>query len=423
MREIALRKAFTSLVNEAEDAHKGPDIFWRRPALDVDELRVLRRWNSHSPALADVLGGGYFLRWKGRGTVVDPGCSFLRLFRHCTEYSFRDIDMVVVTHDHVDHCQDFGALMSVFRQFNRWLVRKGADAPRVWDMIMSFGVAEQYVSLLNHPDNAPFVFWRKVFVDRRQKIDWPQDVPAFLREAEKKGVLRGDPYLHAFLQRASAPLTERYSYELEALPAIHKELLGASTAFGLRFALRNPTDSRAACTVAISGDTAIGDRTVEVLRRDYGEADLLVLHVGGMGKPGPRESGDHLCFQGVIKILKALAADPSKLPKLVILTEWGYEFGRLGLDGRTQFTRYVADELNNCAGLKAKFHAAVATPNRKPPRCTDEAVVILPADIGLRLRLTDLAVFVESPGAQGGFHDYRETYAAEQGERIDYLAV
>jgi hypothetical protein len=112
------------------------------------------------------------------------------------------------------------------------------------------------------------------------------------------------------------------------------------------------------------------------------------------------------------------------VPKLVVLTEWGYEFGRAGLNGRTQFTRYVANELNSRPGLQGRAHAAVTDPSGKPPVCPERegVIVILPADIGLRIQLPDLEVFVESVGAKGTFLDYRKVCARESAEHIDYLA-
>ena len=419
------RDVFAALINEAEDIHKGPDIFWRKARQNIDELRVLRRWNSHSPSVASVLGGGYFLRWKGKGTIIDPGCAFLRLFRHWTDYSFHDIDMIIVTHDHVDHCQDLSTLVSLFRQFNSQLVKKNGVAPHIWDLVISYGVADQFISLLTHPDNAPFLFWRKVLADRLHESDDPHDVPGFLKDAKKGGFLDRDKYLDALFDRATESLIKRYSYDLEILQAKHKELLGASTAFGVRFALKQETNDTAApnkaCTIVISGDTAI--REESVLPKDYGGADLLVLHVGGMGEPGNTYSGDHLCFRGVVDILRAVASDPSMVPRLVVLTEWGYEFGRLGLYGRTRFTHYVAAELNRGSDPKVEFHAAVAVPGGKPPVCPDGAVVILPADIGLRIHLPGLEVFAEGQSPVGEFFDYRRVYAREHLERIDYLAV
>ena len=422
------RDEFSVFINEAEDRHKGPDIFWRKPVDNFDELRVLRRWNSHSPSVADVIGGGYFLRWQGKGTVIDPGCSFLRLFRQRTSYSFHDINMIIATHDHIDHCQDLSALIGLFRQFNKWLVTRNHKAPQVWDMLISYGVAEHFGSVLNHPDNAPFLFWRKVLANNIQRIEEPQAVPAFLKDAGRYGYLETDQYLKEFLPRAITTLTTRYAYSLAALPAQHKELLGASTAFGLRFHLNatgNAMESREPiCTIVISGDTHIRGIAEPTLVNYYGNTDLLVLHVGGMEKPGTLNESDHLCFQGVVEILRAVAKE-QKAPKLVILTEWGYEFGRLGLNGRTRFTSYVADELNDPRhGLAVRFHAAVADPDDLPPVCPDGAIVILPADIDLKISLPALKVFAHCENSNEEFHDYVDyarVYAKESVEQIDYL--
>lgn len=419
--EDLTRDQFANLVNEEEERLKTPDFFSRASESTANELCVLRRWNSHTPSVEEgVLGGGYFLRWQGRGTIIDPGCSFIRNFRKETKYSIDDVDMVIVTHDHVDHCQDLGTLVSLFRQFNKWQVKNNNEAPRIWDMIVSYGVSDQLTSLLNHPDNAPFLFWRKVLADRRHPIPSPQDTPGFLKDAADSGLLVDEAYLKAFRKRASTRLINQYCYKLEALPAKHKELLGASTAFGLRFTLRRKVDGstspKKGCTIAISGDTGIRQRAKLV--PDYGKADLLILHVGSMEESGKPYKGDHLCFNGVVEILEAIANKSTKAPKLVVLTEWGYEFRRAGLTGRTQFTRYVADELNGARGLANRFYAAVAGSEDKPPVCPDGAIVILPADIGLRIRLPDMAVF-----AQGRFIDCQRVFARECGERIDYLTI
>ena len=118
------------LVREGEDIIKGPDLFWREPRDETEllgelggELRIMRRWNSHTPSVYSVLGGGYFLRWSCKGTIIDPGCNFLKLFRKQTGYNLGHIDMVVATHDHIDHCQDLAALIALFWQFNRWSIK------------------------------------------------------------------------------------------------------------------------------------------------------------------------------------------------------------------------------------------------------------------------------------------------------------
>lgn len=76
-------------------------------------LVVLRDWASSTPllgpAINDGCGGGYFVRWRGRGIVIDPGFDFLTNFRTAKFY-VDDIDHILISHNHDDHRSDFYAL-------------------------------------------------------------------------------------------------------------------------------------------------------------------------------------------------------------------------------------------------------------------------------------------------------------------------
>ena len=86
--------------------------------------------------------------------------------------------MVIVTHDHLDHCHDLASLISLFRQYNSWRVKtqKPPEAPKIWDMLVSYGVADMYASMLEHPDNAPFFFWRRVLPNGSEEVKVRQDI-------------------------------------------------------------------------------------------------------------------------------------------------------------------------------------------------------------------------------------------------------
>lgn len=89
----------------------------------VDDVMMFPRgWSSTSPFVATVLpddvnpitGGGYYLRWKGQGVVIDPGIDFLRNFHGLDgPFSITDIDAVLVSHCHLDHVADLPAINSL----------------------------------------------------------------------------------------------------------------------------------------------------------------------------------------------------------------------------------------------------------------------------------------------------------------------
>ena len=126
-----------------------PSFFTKPKITGGPELMVQRRWNSHTPMISDGVGGAYFLRWNEKGVVIDPGCTFLRIFQgyaNVPSHSIEDIDLVVVTHDHVDHCEDLAMLLTLLRAYNtKYLAplkkaRKERYTEREIDLVLSHGV-------------------------------------------------------------------------------------------------------------------------------------------------------------------------------------------------------------------------------------------------------------------------------------------
>ena len=89
------------------------------------EFICMRRYSSPFPLLPRpsafrALGGGYFVRLhSGSGDIripygiaVDPGVDFIENLYRCG-YSLGDINMILVTHDHVDHAGALDSLISL----------------------------------------------------------------------------------------------------------------------------------------------------------------------------------------------------------------------------------------------------------------------------------------------------------------------
>jgi hypothetical protein len=416
-------------INRATQKHKSPDIFWRNSKEEINEIRILRRWNSHSPSITNIYGGGYYIRWANKGTIIDPGYSFIKLFRRRTQYTMNDIDLVVVTHDHIDHCQDLAALITLFRQYNNWCVKKKKNGfPRTWDMLISYGVADQYNSLFNNPDNHPFLFRQRISINQTVELKSIGNIPEFLNDAQKLELLNKDSYQQIFHEQIADTFEKKYSYKLDALPANHKELFGNTTSFGLKISLTDNEKKRNNNPViVITGDTSINadsnKNDGKLLSNCYKDAELLILHVGSIEDVGAvRYTKDHLGFQGIVEILKRIYKTSPRKLKLVVLTEWGYEFGLLGLNGRSLFTSFVAQELNN-AGCN-KYYAAIQMPGSSQlqdfPR---NGIPIIPADISLRIQLPNLQIFTQNDPNQGLWSDFHKVYARESLERIDYFEI
>ena len=76
-------------------------------------LSILRGWSSAVTLMEGSerlwRGGGYFLKWQGKGIVIDPGFDFLRNF-HDAGYHAREINAVLVSHNHSDHNADLKSI-------------------------------------------------------------------------------------------------------------------------------------------------------------------------------------------------------------------------------------------------------------------------------------------------------------------------
>ena len=123
-----------------------------------DVFSCLRGWSSAVTLLeggqdTQWKGGGYFLKWLGRGIVIDPGFDFLDNF-HDAGYNGREIDAVLISHNHPDHNYDLGSVDDLrYELHRRWKVMT-SEKPDGLDLSKCLFVIDQDTSKA-FKDNSP----------------------------------------------------------------------------------------------------------------------------------------------------------------------------------------------------------------------------------------------------------------------------
>ncbi len=242
---------------------------------------VLRRWNSFTPRIPNTLttslGGGYFLVWKGRGIVIDPGFDFMDNFDKAG-FSLQDIDAVVVTHAHTDHTADLETILCLKHEEHKIM----GDSHKV-DLFMNLGSLHKFIGWIS-----------------------------------QLGVV--DKIISLNVGDSIYP--EEYPFVLQPKDAKHQEVIG-SDAVGLVFDLLQ--DRESVLKLGITSDTGWTTR----IQSQYKGCQLLCIHLGSIGENEFDESlplrgkkrlyAEHLGLIGSISIAKAIK------PKVCVVSEFGEE--------------------------------------------------------------------------------------------------
>lgn len=267
-----------------------------RPSSDGPsiELICMRRYSSAFPLLPRpsafrALGGGYFIAVQAGpeteeedrppvGIVVDPGVDFVEnLYR--TGYTLSDIDMIVVTHDHVDHLGGLDPLLSLLHVRGQILSKEkirgdGEGSPaREITVLTSRSVFRRYksASVLQWSDSLSF----RCFEDDGALEDETAERFKSYEPLQKVDV---EGTTHTF---EVVPMSSEACNPQERTPG-HRDLSYRSS-FGICVRI-GPTGP----SVAITSDTPEpqkGDAPRRRWRKTFGpalDADVLVCHLGSV---------------------------------------------------------------------------------------------------------------------------------------------
>ena len=253
-------------------------------------LAILKGWGSAVPIIQSAetgsRGGGYFLKWGGKGLVIDPGFDFLRNF-HESGFHGREIAAVAITHNHTDHNQDLGLIEDLFYEMNKGSVPSGKDAWH-YTMIVDGDTFAANAHRLDHRmsyRNTPLQF-------RLTDFEYNQHQPHSLNEV------------------AQLPFIVDY------FKAQHSS--DVPKAVGIKVVCLNE-DGKPAFTLGYSSDTGFFDDlcTDKCLGRNL---DVLVADVSQPDRAEKDEPDklkeSHLGLHGLIKLIEGCS------PKMTIISEF-----------------------------------------------------------------------------------------------------
>ncbi len=140
----------------------------------------LQRWNSTSPAKGSSLGGGYLLYYtdkNGRldlGIAIDPGFDFIKNLFH-QGFSLRDIDIVLLSHAHLDHIRDFESMITLLLELKKRTKKEKIQEKHKLHAIMTLGVYSRLEHIITSPGLREFIdpyiidIKKEIFIKKEEK--------------------------------------------------------------------------------------------------------------------------------------------------------------------------------------------------------------------------------------------------------------
>ncbi len=419
---------------------------------DSSFLLAARHYNSDSPTIpgargfarrsnidlpAEYLGGGYFLAHRGVGVAIDPGYNFLRILYDVKPfgsetttsgphrgYTTEDIDVVIVTHNHLDHHADLETILRTRRGrkltlcCNRELMQEYELENRTKHTQLELVECNSddesaVISLGRHID-------KRMAIRRLPTLHWQH---TYFRQLGGSAGDRLKTHLNGFGLTITLHEDPNVANSTSGDQRLRTLLITSDTLFPIvteeagqasagilkasfdsyvapkawsRLLMRRSDWDNETCGQLVDAYVDFLDRYAEV------EPDVACVHIGSLEGDKPnawrisaeaptlRYGGHHLGLMGTWRLLDAM----KRKPKLVLLTEFGEEL--------VGFRTHLCDGLDHLLG-KASSHV---------PK-------ILPTDVGLCL---DLSTGNIRCSRCDGWHHFQEIVAAERGsDFVEYV--
>lgn len=349
----------------------------------------LQRWNSSSPAKGSSLGGGYLLYNTNNhgcvdlGIAIDPGFDFIHNLFH-EGFSLYDIDIVLLSHAHLDHIRDFESMIILLSELNK---RTKSKKKRKIHVIMTLGIYRRLKHIINNPHLREFI--DPYIIDIEKELVEPDD-DTYFRKPFKfyrnlnsyKDNLTSSSRLTAVIDKE---VIDENVLNLKITPtkAYHNDFSEYSDSYGFKIEINiDNKGTKLKYTFGYTGDTCWyymkdgKDNNKNALIKQYEDCNAIMFHLGSLIKYEKKfeyYDSSEKCFElmremnhpyliGILHFLTEIVLKWEK-PPLILMSEFGEELrGKIRLD--------LIKRLNNAFNLKDL---------RK--------ITVLPVDVGLDIIL------------------------------------
>lgn len=269
-----------------------------------DRFLCLKGFSSSTPTIhsiafdSECTGGGLYINYKGIGIVIDPGLGFVNSM-HKYGIFINNIDVVIVTHDHLDHNADAKVISALLYDLNNYNKRKSKIVKEVFEL-------------------------DKV---KEHTITWIVDG---CTGRNLKSNVSNIKLLSNFCKNKKQLIKNNKDIKLAAIHTKH--ISDNPETYGIKLFLNYDET----LTIGYTSDTAY----FQELTAFYEKSDILVFNVSDIYKKdvkGIKNKSSHLGYNGSLKLLQ------NTNPSIAIASEFCCTNG----DFRIDFSNVLSEEVRN----------------------------------------------------------------------------
>lgn len=363
------------------------DSYKRRNFTEANYLVMLKGFSSSTPILLNhakntefYSGGGFYLRWNGVGIAIDPGYMFVKNL-HDYGLSVLDVDVVIVTHEHIDHSNDL-RLLDDLHYSAASAIRESSICWDEEDFSLNMGKVPKhkikwYLDSVTYEETVLFSRKSSGFSAQYNEI-YCIAVDDSDRERLEKLCENGENILVTDMIELSEHVsikvfpTRHEQFEKDGEKYFYKHTYGCTFQCG--------DEKGKQISIGYTSDTSIQKEIRDTMISSLSECDIIISNISGIYREDvllKQGKARHLGYFGCLDIIKELLGKDHCQLRYFLLSEFSNQVS----DIRYSISKYMQQEVNRIAD----YHG----------RCRP---MVIPSEIGCTIKLAPIAIRCTSCG-------------------------